>query len=174
VKLLLRACLLLALAWPVQAAVPAPQHEVQAVFLLNLTRFIRWPERAFAGEDAPLLIGVLPDDPVGALLTDAVRGETVGRRPIAVRQVRTPADLEGCHLVYFAKADANDSTRMLAALREKPVLAVGDTEGFLRLGGHVQFFNRGGQVRLRLATGNLKRAELTASSQLLRVAEVVE
>jgi hypothetical protein len=174
VRLVLRALLLLAIAWPAQGAEPVQQREVQAVFLLNLTRFIRWPERAFPGEEAPLQIGVMPDDPVGVLLAEAVRGETVGRRPIVVRLVRTPADLEGCHLVYFAKADLEETMKLLTPLRARPLLAVGDVDGFLRSGGHVQFFNRAGQVRLRLAAGNLKRAELSASAQLLRVAEVVD
>lgn len=148
------------------------QQEVQAVYLLNLTRFVRWPESAFAAEDAALVIGVLPEESVGALLDNAAKGELAGRHPIVVRRIRTSADLDGCHLVFFSKASMANVTQMVGVLRARPVLMVSDADGFLRLGGHVQMYNRAGQVRLRLDLGNLKRAELAASAPLLRVVEV--
>lgn len=155
------------------SAAEVPQvREVQAVFLLNLTRFIRWPENAFAAADAPLVIGCL-DEPLAAVLTDAAKGEMTGKHPIAVRRVRASTDLDGCHLVFIAGDQLGAAAQMIAPLRAKPVLMVSDADSFLRLGGHVQLFNRGGQIRLRLDARNLKRADLSASAQLLRVAEVV-
>lgn len=166
--------LLVALAHvcPARPADSAGEHEVQAMFLLNLTRFIRWPESAFTAEDDPLVIGCLPNDRVGALLIDAARGEMAGKHPISVRQIRTSADLEGCHAVFFSKSDMGRVAQMIGPLRTKPMLTVSDAEGFLRLGGHVQLYNRAGQVRLRLDLRNLKRSEFGASASLLRVSEV--
>jgi hypothetical protein len=155
------------------AAESPPQHEVQAVFLLNLTRFIRWPDAAFAADDAPMIIGLLHDDPVATALGEATRHEMAGRHPITVRRIHTAADIDGCHLIFFAKADLTDAAQMLTSLRAKPVLTVSDADGFLPLGGHVQLFNRAGQVKLRLDLKNLKRADLSASAPLLRVAEVI-
>lgn len=157
---------------PLPAADRLPQQqEVQAVFLLHLTRFIRWPDNAFAAEDAPLVIGFFSDDPVGLLLDEVAHGELAGKHPIATRRIHVSADLNGCHMVYYGRGGINSAAQMIASLRDKPVLTVSDAEGFLRLGGHVQFFTRGGQLKLRVDLRNLKRAELTASSQLLRVAE---
>lgn len=154
-------------------SIVAPQREVQAVFLLNLTRFIRWPEQAFSAEDAPLYIGVLPGDPVGEVLAEAAKGETAGRHPIIIRSLTGVDQLEGCHVVYFGGAESAEVLKFMNALRGKSVLMVGDAEGFLRLGGHVQLYSRAGQVRLRLDVRTLRRADLSASSQLLRVSEVI-
>lgn len=160
--------------FPLFAAEPAPQREVQAIFLLNLTRFVRWPDHAFTAEDSPLLIGVLPADPVTPLITDAARGEMAGKHPLAVRQLRSSADVEGCHLLFLPKTDMDSVARLATAARSKSILTVSDADGFFRLGGHVQFYTRGGQVRLRLDLKNLKQADLTPSSQLLRVSEVIQ
>jgi hypothetical protein len=148
------------------------QREVQAVFLLNLSRFIRWPEAAFPSEEAPFVIGCLPSDPVASLLMEAAKGERAGKRTIEVREVKTTADLEGCHMVHLSKEDLAQVAQLLAPLRTKPVLTVSDAEGFLRIGGHVQLLRRGAQLKLRLDLKNLRRAELNASAPLLRVAEV--
>jgi hypothetical protein len=156
---------------PLPAATPLAVREVQAVFLLNLTRFIRWPESAFSAADAPLVIGCL-DEPLAAVVTEAAKGETTGKHPIEVRRVRASADLEGCHLVYFGGEGLGNSAQMIGPLRARPVLTVSDADSFLRLGGQVQLVNRGGQMRLRLDHSNLQRAGLSASAQLLRVAEV--
>lgn len=151
----------------------AERREVQAVFLLNLTRFIKWPENAFPKEDADFVIGTLPNDPLNGILIAAAKGESAGGHPIKVRQVRTSADIDGCHLVYVSKPGLGEVAQMLATVRTKPVLTVSDADGFLSLGGHVQLYNRSGQMKLRLDLGNLKRAELVASAPLLRVAEVI-
>ena len=74
-------------------------------------------------------------------------------------------------MVYLAREFFPGAAQMVAGLKEKSVLTVSDADGFLLLGGHVQFYNQGSQIRLRLDLANLKRADLTASSQLLRVAE---
>jgi hypothetical protein len=154
------------------AAETARPEEVQAVFLLNLTRFIRWPESAFAGETAPLVIGVLPNEPVGVLLAEAAHNEVVGKHPIEVREIRSAADLDGCQFVYFAKMEMGQVNPLISPLRAKPVLTVSDVDGFLAIGGQVQIFSRAGHLRMRLDLRNLRRAELSASAPLLRVAEV--
>jgi hypothetical protein len=150
------------------------EREVQAVFLLNLTRFVRWPEVAFAAEDAPLTIGVLGEDPVGTVLEAAARGESSGKHPIVIRRVQRAADLAGCHVVFFPKSRMTDAVEMIPVLRAKSILTVSDADGFLPLGGHVQLYSRGGQMKLRLDLDNLKRGELNPSAQLLRVAEIVD
>jgi hypothetical protein len=156
------------------AALPvARRQEVEAVFILNLTRFVRWPDAAFESATAPLVIGIFSSSEMAALMMDAARGESAGGHPIVVRSVNSPAEISECQLVYFGTPDAAQLNPLLGPLRDKPILTVGAVDGFLRLGGHVQFFNRAGQIRLRLDLRNLRRAELSASAALLRVADVV-
>src|SRR5690606_4809663 len=67
-----------------------------------------------------------------------------------------------------------EAVLVIPTLRNKPVLTVSDADGFLPLGGHVQLYNRGGHMKLRLDVDNLQRVDLSASAQLLRVAEVIQ
>jgi hypothetical protein len=44
-------------------AQPARKYQVKAAFLFNFVQFAEWPTGAFAGDLAPIRIGVLGDDP---------------------------------------------------------------------------------------------------------------
>jgi hypothetical protein len=162
-----------AAAQPASAAEGAArQHEVHAVFLLNLARFVRWPDPTFKSDSEPLVIGLLQNDPMLATLRETVRGEKIGNHPVEVRSAQVAGELTTCHVVYFSKTTLASAVQMLVPLRQKPILTVSDADGFLSLGGLVQLYARGAQVRIRLNLKDLQRANFTASSQLLRVAEV--
>ena len=66
-------------------AARASEYQVKAVFLFNFAQFVDWPASAFPDATAPLVIGVLGDDPFGPYLDETVRGETVRGRPLETR-----------------------------------------------------------------------------------------
>lgn len=152
----------------------ASPEELQAVFLLNLAHFVKWPADAFAHDESPFMIGVIGDSSLLQTLRRATQGEMVAGRPIRCREVRSAGDLSDCQLVFVGSEAVPTVATRFAELHRRPILFASDTEGFLHLGGHVQFFTRGGRMRLRLAPQQLRRSELHASAQLLRVAEIVE
>lgn len=175
----LLACVALAatLGQPVSAVAtegaPTPL-EVRAVFLLNLARFVKWPEAPLAEppHDRAFVIGCYADDPIAIPLRQIVQGESIDGRPIELRELRRAADFADCNLVYLGDALSGSITRAIERLRERPVLFVGNADRLLDAGGHVQFYPRGSQVRLRVSPENLRLSRLVPNSQLLRVATV--
>ena len=144
-------------------------EEVKAAFLYNFARFVEWPAKAFEGAASPFVIGIAGDEGIAAELQAMVKDEKVGNRPFQIRSCRRPRDGEGCHLLYVGgrvKAD-----EFLDVAKNDPVLTVGDATDFLRHGGIVQFLTER-TVRLRIDLRNARRASLTISSQLLRLAEI--
>jgi hypothetical protein len=154
------------------AAAPLPVATTQAVhaaFTLNLTRFITWPDSAFPTPDAPLVIGTFPRDPVNDELDAAVRGEVVNGHPVRTMRIQSFADLAKCQVVFLS----NNNTRQATVLQQvagKPILTIGDGDGFLELGGHVRFVPQPPRIGLRISVENLKASHLEARAQLLRLA----
>lgn len=146
--------------------------EVKAVFLVNLSRFVHWPQEVLPADDSPFVIGVLPQDPLYNVLVRATDGERTGTHPLQVTKVSTLAEMKACHLVYFFQAGVPEAAQTVAALREQPVLLVSDAGGFFRLGGHVVLFTQSGRMRLGIDITNLRASKLSPSANLLRVAEV--
>src|SRR5438128_12279187 len=77
---------------PAQTA-PAPEYQVKAVFLFNFAQFVEWPRNAFPETRAPLVIGVLGEDPFGSYLDETVRGEKVNDRPLVVQRYHRVEDI---------------------------------------------------------------------------------
>jgi hypothetical protein len=169
--------LLAALAWPAPAAVggtpPSREYQVKAVFLFNFTQFVEWPAEAFADSTAPLVIGVLGEDPFGAFLDQTVRGETAKGRPLVVERYRRVQEIGNCQVLFISRSESERLGEILASLAGKPILTVGDIEGFAVRGGVIRLATLGGKIRLRINLDSAKAAKLTISSKLLRPAEIV-
>lgn len=151
----------------------ATEYEVKAVYLFNFARFVTWPDAAFTSPSAPFAVCVLGHDPFGPVLDHTLANETVDGRSIEARRVATPADATNCQLLFLDAHDVGTRTALLRALDTKPVLTVGDDEAFAESGGIVGLPVVGGTVRVTVNQTALRRAGLTMSSQLLRIARIV-
>jgi hypothetical protein len=153
---------------------PQPtEYQLKAVFLFNFSQFVDWPPAAFADERAPLVIGVLGEDPFGGELDAAVSGETVNGRPLTVRRYRRVEEIEQCHILFIDRSERDRLGKILDKIDGRSVLTVGDFEGFARNGGMIRFVSSGNRIRLRINLEAAQAADLAISSKLLRPAEIV-
>lgn len=163
--------------WPAQdlpAETAGPtEYQIKAVFLFNFTQFVDWPPTAFSDAQTPLIIGVLGDDPFGAYLDETLRGERAKERPLVVQRYRRPAEIKACHVLFISRSESARLDEILASLRGRNILTVGDFEGFAKRGGMMRFLTQGNKTRLRINLEAAKAANLTISSKLLRPAEII-
>ncbi|HET6568642.1 MAG TPA: YfiR family protein [Rhodothermales bacterium] len=152
---------------------PSPEYQVKAVFLYHFTEFVTWPRSAFPEAQAPLVIGVLGDDPFGAYLDETVRGEMVNGHPLVVRRYDRVEQVEGCQILFVSPSEAGRLGRILSRTSDRPLLTVGDTDDFARDGGIIQFVTVRGKIRLRINVDAARSAGLTISSKLLGLADIV-
>jgi hypothetical protein len=96
------------------------EYEVKAAFLFNFTKFVEWPENAFVDPHAPIVIGIIGDDPFGESLVRIVAGQ---KAQAAASKSLSTAVVRTCAVVrFFSSAPPNASTerRSWPAFR-KPV-----------------------------------------------------
>lgn len=153
--------------------VPSKEYQVKAVFLFNFAQFVEWPTNAFSVSNAPLVIGVLGDDPFGSFLDETVRGETVNGHPLVIQRYQQSDEIKDCHILFISRSEAGRFESILAGLKNRAILTVGDVEGFAQRGGMVRFVTDK-KIRLRINLEVAKAAGLTISSKLLRPSEIVE
>src|SRR6185436_14300288 len=142
---------------PAQAAIPE-EYQVKAVFLFNFAQFVDWPSNAFPEARAPLVIGVLGEDPFGAYLDETVRGERLNNRPIMVQRYRRAEEIKACHVLFISRSEADRLEQILASLKGRSVLTVGDFDGFARRGGMIRFVMEKNKIRLRIDLESAKAA----------------
>lgn len=155
-----------------QAADQPSEYQVKAAFLLNFTKFVDWPEGAFADEHSPFTICVLGEDPFDGTLNQIVAGEAVGGRMIAVQRIGLAPAPKTCQVVFVAKP-AKETPKILGGLGPG-VLTVGNGENFLRDGGMIAFILEARRVRFDINQKAAGNAMLAVSSRLLSVARSVQ
>ena len=132
----------LVLAVPNVGRADADPAAVKAAFAYKFTLHIEWPTNLFAGAQAPIIIGVLGDAPLGGLIEKAAAGKLSQGRPVIVRRCGRVEELAGCHLVFLRQTDRRRQLEILTALRGKPVLTVCDSDSFFGLGVAVKLLVR--------------------------------
>jgi hypothetical protein len=149
------------------------EYQVKAAYLFNFLKFVEWPEESFADPLAPLVIGVVGEDPFGSALPQVVTGKTVQGRDLVIRIYHAGEDLRGAHILFISASERKRLPTILSSLRGSSVLTVADTSGFLDSGGMIQFLNENGRVRFAINVDATGRARLKMSSKLLTLAKVV-
>lgn len=151
---------------------PDKEYQLKAVFLFNFAQFVEWPGDAFPESDSSLVIGVLGEDPFGTYLDEAVRGETVNGHPLTVQRYRRVDEITTCHILFIGRPH-DDLEQVLAALKGRKILTVGDADRFASRGGMIRFVTEHNRIRLRINLEAARAEELIISSKLLRPAQIV-
>ncbi|HSV26310.1 MAG TPA: YfiR family protein [Sedimentisphaerales bacterium] len=157
---------------------PTLEYRVKAAFLYNFLKFVEWPDDQSADANVPITIGILGEDRFGTAF-DEIVSRKVKDRNIVVKRFsshdteQAKAGLAGCHLVFVTVSHRRHARDVAAMLAGKPVLLVGESDGFLEAGGSVNFIMQGDRVSFDINLDNADRAGLTIASQLLRLARRV-
>ena len=149
------------------------EYQVKAVFLFNFAQFVEWPTNALSDTQTPLTIGVLGDDPFDGFLDDTVRGEKVDGHPLVVQRYHNIEDVENCQVLFISRSENKRMEQILADLKGRNILTVGDADGFVKNGGVIRFVTEENKIHFRISLEAAKNAKLTISSKMLRLAEIV-
>jgi hypothetical protein len=166
------ACALVAVTVAQSASPEVTDVQVKAAFLYNFGKYTKWPPDA--GRPGVFAIAILGVDPFGTTLDDMLQGKTLGESKVVVRRIARPEDVEDVRILYISESEADELPRILKRLAETPVLTVGEMSRFAERGGVVQFKTEGNRVRLEINVGAAERARLKISSELLKLARIVD
>lgn len=171
VLLLAIVCLLVGLRGQVSA--DSREYMVKAAFLYNFGKFTMWPQNTFVGIGASIEMCVTRREPFGDAL-NILKYKTVQGRPLKIRVLRETSDIRSCHILFVSSHEKKKYlTRILASLRNRSVLSVGESEDFLRAGGIVNLTIKDNKVRFQVNIHAARQANLAISSKLLKLAEIV-
>lgn len=147
---------------------PSVEYQVKASYLYNFLQFVEWPHDAFP--DDQLNLCVVGEDRFGTALA-ATTGKTSRGRKIAVKHIQAPpAQLASCHVVFISSSAGWQEFQILRELSGRPVLTVGETEGFAGRGGIINLVPVGATIRFEINQRAAQRNGLKVSAQLLQLA----
>ncbi len=167
-------CVVVANSVATRAALTSRQeYGLKAAFLYNFAKFIDWPADSFADDGSPLIFGVLGSDPFGSALDKTLQGKTVRGRSLVIRRFREVEDVRACHILFVGRSEGKRLAQTLESLQGSAVVTVGETKGFARVGGIINFFTEQDKLRFEINVEAAEREGLKISAHLLNLARVL-
>ena len=148
---------------------PPSEAAVKAAFVYNFAKFVEWPASNSAKNAMTLCVaGTRPE--IATSLAE-LAGKSVQGRALAVKNIVNAADLDTCHVLFLG----NEARPLAGQVRGRAgLLTVSDMPGFAQSGGMIGLFSEGDRIRFEINPHSAEAAGLKVSSQLLKLAKVVE
>lgn len=167
------ACLLASLAAaPALAQSPGNPLElaVKATYLYKFGPFVNWPQTVFDSASSPVVLCVVGEDPFRAVLDEAVAGQKIGERPLALNRLSRLERQSGCHIAYISGSPAQSVDAALDAVRGAPVLTFTDAARGSAAKGIIHFVVSDDRVRFEIDEYAAAENGITISSKVLSLA----
>lgn len=146
--------------------------DVEAAYLYNFGKFVRWPAGALQDSE-PFALCILGEDGFGETLDSLIANETLQGHKIVARRLSSVAAANNCQIVFLGQSEEPRLIKDLAALQKKPILTISSLPAFLERGGMIQFLLQNNRVRFAVNLSAAEQTGLALSSELLKVAVYV-
>lgn len=149
------------------------EEQVKAVFLLNVTHFVTWPDSGRNYQDNPFIFCVVGNTHFADELVSVLKGELIFMVKPLVVVCDDPTSIPPCDLLYVDKSVKLGVQEIVSQTDNLSVLTVGDDSAFCREGGGVTLELRDNRIQLQVNVDAVRRHGLQVSSKLLQIAKVV-
>ncbi len=151
--------------------------QVKAAFILNIVRFVSWPETFIGNSSEHLSLCIYREYPLSRLL-NSIHGKKAGGRTIQVSTILTLTESDFCHVLFIPNGSLNHFEVAIQPGLNRPMLTIADFTrressltrqsnilvALVRKGKHIGF-----QVNLKKS----RKMGLRMSSKLLKLATIV-
>lgn len=160
-------CVLISLCTSFSGTAQQTEYSVKAAFILNFLKFIQWPT-----ESGPFRITVLGKNPFGTSLDEVFKDKTVRGRKIQVKYGAWGQQIDAD--LVFVPASEKEKFGELASLANKPIVVVGESPGFAKKHGMINFTLVRDRVAFEINPKMATSSKVKVSSKLLRLAKIVD
>jgi hypothetical protein len=153
-----------------QAKSEAEEYALKSAFVYNFTRYIEWTP---SNDGDEFVIGVIGYSPIIRHLQAIAVSKSVNGKKIVVKQFYTPEEIKFCHILFIPK-EVNYSVHSILKNVSKGTLTISEEEGYASQGTALNFVVVNNKLKFESNVKAIDAAGLKASSELLRLAIVVD
>ena len=148
-----------------------PQDLIRSAMIYNFCKFVQWPDDETPGDS--MVLGLLGET-MSIADFNSIVGKSVGDIPLTVRRVSDQDELRQCQLIFIGDDQTGQYGDTLAVARAESILTISQADNFCSEGGIIQLVERRGKLRFFINPRAADESQLSLSSQLLKVAKIVE
>ncbi len=147
------------------------KQTVQAMLTLNIAKFTSWPEETFINTGSSLNVCVFGDNIIQESFAK-LDNKVVHKRNIEITRLSRLRNIQQCQILYISKLERNRQISLLAEIKNKPILTIGESVNFIKAGGIVGLESIKGKIQLNINLARLKQTKIVISSRLLKLAKI--
>jgi hypothetical protein len=147
--------------------------QVEAELVQRFTEFIDWPQDRLNDPKSPFILGLVGRNGVGPALEKLARDRTIKNHPVEIRRLDGPEGAEACHAVWITSAADSQLAAVLARTSGKPILTLGDTEGFAERGVMINLRRGPTHIAFEINLDEARKSGLKFSSRLLALGKII-
>lgn len=146
------------------AAQTSSYAELQAAYLYNFVKYIKWPT-----EPEKFVIGVFGDEETMEVLQKTLKGKKAGDKEIMLRKMTTTDESSTFHVIYISESSSKELALLKEIIGVKSVLIVTERD-MVKKGASISFVVEDERLRFKLKKSALSDAGLVPSDGLLKLA----
>jgi len=151
-----------------QEAAPS-EYQMKAAFLYNFAKYVDWPVSVLP-EHAPLVIGVIGEDPFDGALDAIIRNKVIGGHALIARHIALLHDVTNCQVLFISSSEKKHWPEITKTLEGSSVLTVSENwDQFIAGGGMIYFFMEDRRVCFDINDIAARKANLNISSKLIQL-----
>jgi len=148
------------------------EYELKAGVLFRIIEYVEWPKEAMSNNPGALQIGLLGQIPFADVLLEVLNGKSIQGRELIVKRISDLREAANCQVVFIAASEKSRISEIVAEIKDRPVLTVGEVVGFAEQGGMVNLLAGPNRIVMEINRETTGKAKLSVSSQLLKLAKV--
>ena len=146
-----------------------PEAKLKAVFIYNFTKYIEWHESA----PSDFVIGVAGRSAVRELLLDISKANKAQNRNIVVREFSKPEEIEHCNILFISESFPYPLRSVMSRV-DAGMVTVTEKPGYASLGADFNFVIVNDKLKFEVNIDAINQSQVKVSSQLLKLAIIVE
>jgi hypothetical protein len=161
----------LACSFRIPAQEESEEYDIKAAFIYQFTNYIDWDSLIPGNE---FVIGIIGNSPVSGQLAEIAKTKTVRGKKIVLRQFGKPDEIVPCHILFISRKTSFTLGDILAKIGSKGTLTVSEKVGYAQKGADINFIEVDEKLKFEANPKGINAAGLKASSQLLKLAIIVD
>lgn len=147
---------------------PGKIYDLKAAYIYKFIRYINWENTI----SDTFTIGVIGTSPVYYSLQKIARTKKVNNKRIVVLHFNGPDDITPCNIIYITANSYFSLANVLARI-DKGTLTISEEPGFAELGTAFNFVLDHDKLKFEVNKNSINEEGLKVSSQLLKLAIIV-
>ena len=145
------------------------EASLKAAFIYNFTKYIEWDQP----DNGDFIIGIVGNSSITAPLEKIAQTNNVKGKRILIRHYSSIDDIVFSHILFIP---GNQSFSLPAILEKtgKGTLTVSEEPGYAKMGSAFNFIVKNDKLKFEANLGAIYAANLKVSSQLLKLAILID